>query len=250
MKNKFYHNFCAFFVLSIMSVFFLSSNKSRFSIKEIQQMENEALSGSFDSAMALSDYYGIDLQDVILDMFWTSICFENNPSEGSWNFAHMNFGTDEKSLRFQYLFFLSEEAEMQRINSKFFEITKEQFIEFHKKHPDFKFADDNLEYSSVTNENYQYFYDKAFSGSGLAALKIAQFYEKKNTQNIYADYKRLLDVGCVYKPAEEVLPLFWLRIGAQNGNKECMKKYAEILKQSDDEYDKIRSEFWEKKSKS
>ena len=25
--------------------------------------------------------------------------------------------------------------------------------------------------------------DKAFSGSGLAALKIAQFYEKKNTQN-------------------------------------------------------------------
>ena len=42
---------------------------------------------------------------------------------------------------------------------------------------------------------------------------------------------------------------YWLRIGAQNGSKECMKEYAALLKQSTDEYDNIRAKFWEQKAK-
>ena len=248
MKIKDLRKFCS--IIFVIVVSSCTTNKLLSKDKELFLLDKKALKGDIKTSEILSSYYEVDLHDYNKADLFMCICFENNPSEGSWNFAHLNFGADEESLRFRYLIFLSEEAEIKMTNSEFFEIKKEGFIEFHKKHPDFKFADDNLEYSSVTNENYQYFHDKAFSGSGLAALKIAQFYEKKNTQNIYADYKRLLDVGCVYNPAEEVLPLFWLRIGAQNGNKECMKKYAEILKQSDDEYDNIRAEFWEKKSKS
>ena len=61
----------------------------------------------------------------------------------------------------------------------------ETYEKLHKKFADFNFSNGDLEYLDVTNENYQYFHDKAFSGSGLAALKIAQFYENQNAQNIY-----------------------------------------------------------------
>ena len=65
-------------------------------------------------------------------------------------------------------------------------------------------------------------------GSGKAALLLAYYYKKKND---YDNYK------------------YWLRIGAQNGSKECMKEYADLLRKSSDKYDNIRAEFWEKRSK-
>lgn len=40
----------------------------------------------------------------------------------------------------------------------------------------------------------------------------------------------------------------WLRIGSQNGNKECMKNYADVLRKSNDSKDKIRATFWENKA--
>ena len=202
-------------------------------------MESQALSGNFDAAMTLSDYYGVDLQDVVTQEFWNCICFENNPIKGSWNFVHINYMEDGKSKRYQYLIFLCEQYK--RTNA--FRIKK--YEELHKKFAGFNFSNDNLEYGDVTNENYQYFHDKAFSGSGVAALKIAQFYEGQSSQNYYSGCKRLLDIGSKYNPDEENLPVFWYRIGAQNGNKECMKNYAEILKRSNDKYDRLRAKFWE-----
>lgn len=245
MKIGKFINYYSLFIFFIISLFLFSSScKSRFSTKEIRKMESKALAGNFDSAMKLSDYYGIDLQDNATGMFWNCICFENNPEEGSWNFSQVNYLKDGKSLRYQYLIFLCEDY-IKYLDSSSYVI--QSYEKFHKEFAGFSFADDNLEYNSVSDENYNYFYNKAFSGSGLAALKIAQFYEKTVTQDIYASYKILLYIGCEYNPAEEVLPLFWYRIGAQNGNKECMKKYSDILKQSDDENDKIRAEFWENK---
>ena len=240
MKNGKIFKYSLFFILYFtISLLFCSNYKSRFSAKEIRKMESQALAGNFDAAMTLSDYYGVDLQDVVTQEFWNCICFENNPIKGSWNFVHVNYMEDGKSKRYQYLIFLCEQYK--RTNA--FRI--KQYEELHKKFADFNFSNDNLEYLDVTNENYQYFHDKAFSGSGLAALKIAQFYENQNAQNIYSDCKRLLDIGCKYNPEEEKLPLFWYRIGAQNGNKECMRKYAEILKRGDDKYDRLRAKFWE-----
>ena len=148
-------------------------------------------------------------------------------------------------VRYQYLIFLCEQYEKEE---KVIPFIIETYEKLHKKFADFNFSNDNLEYDDVTNENYQYFHDKAFSGSGVAALKIAQFYEGQSSQNYYSGCKRLLDIGSKYNPDEENLPVFWYRIGSQNGNKECMKEYADILKQSKDKYDKLRAKFWEEKS--
>jgi len=250
MKNKKYINIIFLIYLVIMSENIYSNNQqSRFSEKELKKMESKALKGDFKASMTIVDYQLIDLQDSDTDIFWTCICFENNKSKGSWNFAYLNYMENENSLRYQYLIFLSEEFMIQNSTKEWLEIKKEWYADFHKKFPDFKSSDDNLKFNDVTEENYQYFCDKAFSGSGLAALKLAHFYENQTDKNVYDAYKRLLDIGCKYNPDEENLPIFWLRIGAQNGNKECMRKYAEFLRKSSDKYDNIRAEFWEKKSK-
>lgn len=247
INGKIFKYSLLFILYFTISFLLCSSYKSRFFVKEIRKMESQALSGNFETAMTLSDYYGVDLQDTSTEKFWNCICFENNPIEGSWNFVNINFMEDGKSLRYQYLIFLCEQY-MKDLESDPFTI--KEYEELHRMFPNFEFSSDYIETTdNVTDENYQYFHDKAFSGSGLAALKIAQFYENQNAQNIYSDCKRLLDIGCKYNPEEEKLPLFWYRIGAQNGNKECMRKYAEILKRSDDKYDRLRAKFWEKKVK-
>ena len=42
---------------------------------------------------------------------------------------------------------------------------------------------------------------------------------------------------------------YWLCIGAQNGSKECMKEYADLLRKSSNKNDNIRAGFWERKAK-
>ncbi|WP_191018244.1 hypothetical protein [Treponema zioleckii] len=41
----------------------------------------------------------------------------------------------------------------------------------------------------------------------------------------------------------------WLRIASQNGSKNCMKKYSELLEKKGDELSMIRSRYWLNKSK-
>ncbi|MGN0739982.1 MAG: hypothetical protein ACI4LX_07410 [Treponema sp.] len=79
------------------------------------------------------------------------------------------------------------------------------------------------------NFNLEKYKKYAEFGNQIAAVSLVDYYkELDNTEQIK----------------------YWLRIGAQNGSKECMKEYAELLRKSSDKYDNIRAEFWEKKAKS
>lgn len=246
MKASKFLNYFSRFFLSAAAILFCSSSKSRLSEKEIRKMEFKALSGDFYAAMELSDYYGIDLQDIETSMFWNCICFENDPIKGSWNFASVNLMQDGKSLRYQYLLFLGEQFYKELDSSSFI---IQRYEEFHKQFPNFEFADDNLEIAAdVTEDNYKYFYDKALSGSGKAALKIAKFYEPLTNKTDYENHERLLNFAFRYDPSAERFPFFWYKIGAQNGNKKCMIEYAGLLRNSNDRYDNIRADFWKKKS--
>jgi hypothetical protein len=243
-NNKILFNICLFFTAII---FFTGSSSSRFNKSQVKRMEKAALQGDLKSSYTITDFYGIDLQDLDKQEFWQCIWFENNNVSGAWNYANINYMNAKKSLRFQYLYFLCEE-EMCSRESLFKEKTKQDYREAHQKYPDFYFADDNLKFEEINETTFQYFYDEACSGSGLAALRLAQYYENKTTENLYEKYPRLLEFGKKYNPDEENHSLFWYRIGSQNGNKECMKKYSEILSRSKDKYDNIRAEFWKRKS--
>ena len=73
--------------------------------------------------------------------------------------------------------------------------------------------------------------------------KDAAFYlysEKSN--DVEQITKNTLLLNPEYESAE-----YWLRIGAQNGNEECIRKYIELLRKSSNNYDNIRVSFWEKK---
>ena len=83
--------------------------------------------------------------------------------------------------------------------------------------------------SENNNSDITVLTELSIHGSGKASLLLAYSYKNKND---YDNYK------------------YWLRIGAQNGSKECMKEYAELLRKSSDKYDNIRAEFWEKKATS
>lgn len=65
---------------------------------------------------------------------------------------------------------------------------------------------------------------------------LAKIGSKEAAKELYKYYR---------KNKDETLALYWLRIGAQNGDIECVNDYINILKQCSNEYDKLRSKFWE-----
>ena len=77
--------------------------------------------------------------------------------------------------------------------------------------------------------NLEEYKNSAESGNQYAAITLFNYYKKSGNN-------------------EQII--YWLRIGAQNGSKECMKEYAALLRKSSDKYDNIRAEFWEKKATS
>lgn len=248
--RKIYKNSIFILLFLMFGVIFLMNGRSDKTInKQLKQKETKALEGDTKSSQNLSSYYGTELDDIENERFWICIWFENDNLSGAWNHAWVNYMGMKDSLRFLYLYFSCEE-QMCNIdpNRESRNITIKIYKEDHEKYPDFYFADDNLKYKEINESTFQYFYDEACLGSGLAALKLAEYYENKTSENLYEKYPRLLELGYHYNPDEEKYPLFWYRIGSQNGNKECMKKYAELLLNSKDKYDNIRAEFWKKKS--
>lgn len=79
----------------------------------------------------------------------------------------------------------------------------------------------------------------AFLGNGEAAFYL--YNEKLETQG-NETVSLLLDPNYAS-------PVYWLRIGAQNGSEKCKKQYIDLLKNSSSEYDNIRANFWEKEGK-
>ena len=96
-----------------------------------------------------------------------------------------------------------------------------------KKQIVFTMANDSDYPIEGLKEEQVFFYeDGALRGSGTAAYSLGKYYEQIN---------------------EKEKASYWYRIGAQNGNNYCMLRYAKILRNSEDKFDKLRSNFWIKK---
>jgi len=75
-----------------------------------------------------------------------------------------------------------------------------------------------------TQEEAARYEEGAWLGSGQAALVLAAFSKNNSLEADAAEY--------------------WYRIGAQNGNSECMRQYGEILLGKDGSLDRERGRFW------
>lgn len=223
---------------NLMSV---NSFSPRITDVEIGNLEIKALKGDYKAAMKLADFYGIDKQDLHAQKFWNCIFFENNNEAGSWNFANTNYSGKLGNIRFQYLVFLSESYRKEkRINT----YVEQEYEQFHKKYESFSFVSDDNVWEEITDTNIDDFQLNAYSGSGVAAWKLAQYYKTRNNKDTKVTYSRILDFAIEATEDGECTYLYWIRIGAQNGNPKCIEEYTKILKESSDEFDNKRAEFW------
>lgn len=219
MKNKF-----MFFLLIVSTLCFANSP---FDIKQgkMKSMTDAALRGNARAANDLSLYYEYshnitaeaNKDDMVL--YWLLIAAENDTT-GFYmkELSSYLISTNPKAIdRGLYWLYLSSE----KGNKDAAEDIKNVYNNYN-----FEFADDS-DYSDEIKNNIEDLMLGALHGSGKAALYLYTHFYSMN-KIVQAEY--------------------WIRIGAQNGSKECMKKYAILLKQSSDTYDNMRSKFWEKRS--
>lgn len=183
--------------------------------KVLNKTIKSALLGNSGDAFKLYEHYAMANEFFDIGHMWLEVAAENSLEENDWigfyNWACCLERNDdiERQKYWYYLAYLNDK--------------EKKYVD--NMYPDFKIDEDNKDVI-ISESNVKEIEIKVKHGNKYLSLKLAQYYKDDDEK-----YKH------------------WLRIGAQNGNKECMKKYAELLKQSSDEYDNIRAEFWEKKSK-
>ncbi len=191
--------------------------------EEIIKKSEQALKGDLYAAFDLFDHYmsvSMDFKDDFMNKasYWSVIAAEND-----------TYGRNMYTL---YSF------------NKYFNVISEvRSIFWLKKSAGLKYKDslDEIERLKISIE------DEFTMDVSSHKFSLEEYEESAEAGNQQA----AVYLSDRYKKAgDKELEKYWLRICAQNGNKECMKKYAELLKQSKDEYDNIRAEFWEKKAKS
>ncbi|UTC87305.1 sel1 repeat family protein [Treponema denticola] len=213
----------------IMYVEEIDRNSSCFVIKddaELFQKETLALQGDPRAVDILIDHY-IYIQNIDNELrisklnYWLEILIENDITPRSqYNYYSIkecyNFNDQKRRL-----FWLYTSA------AKGFELALWNVERSRKKQIVFTMANDSDYPIEKLKEEQVFFYeDGALRGSGRAAYSLGKYYEQIN---------------------EKEKASYWYRIGAQNGNNDCMLRYAKILRNSEDEFDKLRSNFWIKK---
>lgn len=213
----------------IISVEEIERNSSCFVIKddkELFEKEMLALQGDPRAVDALIDHYAY-IQDTDNELrisklnYWLEILIENDITPRSqYNYYSIkechNFNDQKRRL-----FWLYTSA------ARGFKLALWNVERSRKKQIVFTMANDSDYPIEGLKEEQVFFYeDGALRGSGTAAYLLGKYYEQINEKE---------KASC------------WYRIGAQNGNNYCMLRYAKILRNSEDKFDKLRSNFWIKK---
>lgn len=202
------------------------------SSKQLKKLEKQALEGDLEASWRVWEYYAFSALDYDNISIWEKILCENeclHNSYGTYNYASMLLTqkTEEAKRGWywiyrcrkagfvldEYVDTLYEELDSQ-VQSNSPEISMDMFIKMTQ--PELKRV--------------------AYFGNGEAAFYL--YNEKLKTQDD-KDTSSLLD------PHYDS-PVYWLRIGAQNGSEKCKKQYIHLLKNSSNKYDAIRATFWEK----
>ncbi|EMB30279.1 hypothetical protein HMPREF9727_01119 [Treponema denticola MYR-T] len=207
----------------------IERNSSCFVIKddaELFQKETLALQGDPRAVDILIDHY-IYIQNIDNELrisklnYWLEILIENDITPRSqYNYYSIKECYNLSNLK-RGLFWLYMSA------ARGFELAVSNVERSRKKQIVFTMANDSDYPIEGLKEEQVFFYeDGALRGSGRAAYSLGKYYEQIN---------------------EKEKASYWYRIGAQNGNNYCMLRYAKILRNSEDKFDKLRSNFWIKK---
>lgn len=220
MKTKIFITLFIYFI----TICFADTNPFYIQNNELKEKELLALKGDAESADDLSFFYTFseEIQKEKIQ-YWASIAAEND-STGRCQYNYFVLITSDVYKLDDFkrgLFWLYKSSQLNYKNAI-------DSIYLKKDDPLwFSFADDTLFRIPISNETeIETYKEAAICGSGNAALRLSEIYKKQEDKKQYE---------------------YWLRIGAQNGSKECMKEYVAMLRESSDEYDNIRAEFWEKK---
>ena len=219
MKNRFA------FLLIFFSIVCMADTPFNIEHDRMESIIRSALNGNAKSANDLALYYEFsqNISAVNRDsktLYWLMIAAENDTKgfymkELSSYLIATNPTSKDRGLYWLYL-------SSKRGNQE----AREDIENIYYKY-NFEFANDSDFTNSIINNKEDYIIG-ALHGSGEAALHLSHYYRDANDINQYE---------------------YWLRIGAQNGSKKCMKDYANLLRRSSDKYDNIRAEFWKKKAK-
>ncbi|MCL2722652.1 MAG: hypothetical protein FWD47_15090 [Treponema sp.] len=201
------------------------SQSARLDSLTIYELSILALSGDIQSANKIATHYGIAERNDEKMYKWYLINSENNDSQSQYSiWSYRNLFHDDFILDYERrLFWLFQsrkndnEFALNYISYEYI-INECMFI----KEIQYKEKIDIV----IDNNNLNSLEIRAMRGNGIISLKLAEYYEQINNEKM----------------------VFWLRIGAQNGNKECMIKYGNYLINKNDELNIIRGEFWLQKS--
>lgn len=220
---------------------------------ELSELILNALKGDYYSAARITMYFGMSKFDYHNSHFWMYIGFENNPNQTEsiasvkdiFNTLIMRLNSDSdttyaRKMERSFYFF-----NMARKNGATW---CKYSINRYKNIDEWEHLSDDEKYMSakITEENLDAYIRGALLGSGIAALRLAKKYEADGNVNEYIEC--LSFMGAEFDENEFYIPAYWYRIGAQNGNKECMKEYAILLYNSSNVYDNIRADFWKARS--
>lgn len=186
----------------------------------LEEKKNNALLGNSNDADDLSFYYIFD-DKILIEQggYWASIAAENdNSGHCQFNYYELIAGFHiDSSIRGDYWLYQSivrkykTALEVNNLSTETFSLAN----------------DLDFQNILVTDNNLTDIQEGAWRGSGKAALLVANYYSEKNPEKY----------------------IYWIHIGAQNGNKECISKYIEILQNSNNPYDIKRASFWQHKLK-
>lgn len=207
---------------------------------EIVIKEKEALRGNPEAANELSLFYEFsnsahnDDERYEKASYWILIAGENDVN----GFYMRELSTDiickspnKLKTRGLYWLYLSAAREDR--------FATEDIEKNHNEY-NFSFANDS-DYEQFNKDNLDFYKDGALRGSPTAALYLANYLEgNRGVSKLMSEPIEMISDKSSY--------IYWLRIGAQNGSKECMRKYASILRNSTYKNDNIRAEFWEEKA--
>lgn len=235
--------FILLFIFSISNIFSNGKKENNvrnqieqyfLSKKTLKTLEKQALDGSIDAALKVWEYYAFSALDYESINIWEIVLCENelsNNSNGTYNYAIMLLSQkNSEKERGWYWIKRCKEADYlldDYLDSLYKELELNDYGEsLGKSINDFS----KMDYSEIRKS--------AHYGNKDAAFYL--YSEKSN--DVEQITKNTLLLNPEYESAE-----YWLRIGAQNGNEECIRKYIELLRKSSNNYDNIRVSFWEKK---
>lgn len=193
--------------------------------EQIEEFTQNTLNGNCDYCCKLAEYYGLYLQDTESERYWRQVGAENGNLYCQYNYAiSLKYVTINR-----YRFFINKAAELGfQLAIDTMDDNNIVFVNF----SDDEFSDE------ISGSNLKKFIKGAELGNGLAALKVSNYLKKIQINE---------DIENITSLTDKTHYIYWLRIGAQNGNQECIKQYYELLKASKNEYDNIRAQFWERK---